>query len=473
MTSFRLLTEEQCGILKSFLLNEASAISLHQFFDKTYGEDLVNAVLQIDTTTKKKFAEWVLKTSLNQSNGAEVIKEFIKNGMMEKLFKVTLDNSMQVYNYSNLEEAEDAYYEYAESNKEMKPSYEDKAVAIYVPTSYHNLRAILKKKFGKTADTFVWCVANSSAESHWPEYTSNDKYNIFLIYNKKEGELFLWNNNPRHYTTNFKDWHDNSVSPTARAGLTYEAMNWLDSMSDDVSIYDVGAGELLISFFEGMANVYDTDPDDMYYHYVHLYDENDHVVCEDWCYSDLDVTEENDSLAIVRSHSRKEDSLVYINEKGGISYIAHKESIYVVATNKDGSYFIEIEDDYDEDRETYLLRNGKFHYIPVSITYNGYGTMKFLGSNQQFIFGQAYDDSWFLYNLETEDMILSSISEIVNDSSNPNIATFVMDSYFDVYDIDYDEDNVDYSNADGDWIVKVDLNSGEIVYVQGPSEEKE
>ena len=137
---FKLLTENQIQNLKTMLLTEATAISLHQQFDKAYGSDLINLILSIHTSNKKKFAEWVLKTSLQYPiDGDEIKNDYISDGTLQKMFDLTMSGKFQALSYRNLKDAYDAMREYEEANTDVSPKFEDEKIVIYVPSSYQEL----------------------------------------------------------------------------------------------------------------------------------------------------------------------------------------------------------------------------------------------------------------------------------------------------------------------------------------------
>lgn len=233
-----------------YLISEASEQSLHQYYDKYYDANLISKLLAIDTTTKKKFAEWVLKVILKElGEDYETINfmlaNYIKNGSLNTLFDAYNNGVFQPMSYKNIDVAINALEENNEiqtqKNIQLTPVYNDGTIMIYLPKSYIQLQNLLRTEFGKKVpEESHWCVVSSEASDYWSDYTKEGKFDIFLIYNSSQKKLYLWNNNPYRgrYTRypdtfNFNDWNDDVVSPTRVAMLTQGAIKFLNDVSNE------------------------------------------------------------------------------------------------------------------------------------------------------------------------------------------------------------------------------------------------
>lgn len=230
MVSNELLTE-QIGII----LKEATEKSLHQEFDGIFSERIVNYVLNIDTTNKKKFAEWVLKNSMNDRS---TLNDFLFDGIINKLFNATQKGEFQIFSYNNIEEAWKDYLEFVIDNKPMSAVYEDNDTAIYIPETANQLRNALLLDFEREPNKIKWCVAsNGDRESWWNKYTAHNSYNLYLILDKRSDLLYLWNEcddeDSEYYNmplyTEFSNEYNVPVDPMRI--LSPGAVNWLDKNS--------------------------------------------------------------------------------------------------------------------------------------------------------------------------------------------------------------------------------------------------
>lgn len=232
------------------LINEASEQSLHQYYDKYYDANLISKLLTIDTTSKKKFAEWVLKVILKDPGKDyetinSTLANYLKNGSLNTLFDAYNNGVFQPMSYKSIDVAINALKDNNEiaNQKSVKlaPVYNDGTIIIYLPKSYIQLQNLLRTEFGKKVpEESHWCVVSSEASIYWDDYTRKGTYDIFLIYNSSQQELYLWNNNPnkgRHTrypdTFNFNDWNDKVVSPTNVAMLTQGAIDFLNDVSNE------------------------------------------------------------------------------------------------------------------------------------------------------------------------------------------------------------------------------------------------
>lgn len=461
MKRFEFLTEAQVSMLQNMLLTEASAISLHQQFDKIFGRDVIESVLSVDSSPKKKFAEWVLKSSmLTHIDGEEIVDDYITDGTLKKLFDLTMSGKFQALSYDNLKAAYDAMAEYEEANADVSPAFEDDTIAIYVPSSYMQLRAILKRKYGKTADEAHWCVVGSSADENWSSYSDYDEYHFYLIYNKDKQKLFLWNDNPDYAYKMFNNWNDEPCSPFSDGGLTDEACKWLEHVSGTVSIYDVEIGVVLDYLLDGMAKIIDKNEDDLYYHDVDLYSD-DNIICRKWCYSKYALEIDKEDLAIVQNDDVDDYSVAFRDKNGNIQTLPRIDGY----NNFGDFYFFNFR--YGE----FALLNPSLGIFHKKFDINAYAVDNFTPIDEACNYAVINDG---LYGfLDGEFIIRHNIASVLSFDCNKNIVTLQMDEDFDEDELYYIADdgyedliqhnvNIDY------WVISIDLTSGAIVSIISP-----
>lgn len=258
-----ILIENIFNTIKTCILLEASELSLHQKFDKVYNSEDIDKLLQLDNTNKKKFAEWILKVIPNdvrRDSPKEELNFILNNGLvlLKELFYAYVNNVVQVHSYNKFIDAYMVYHNIKESNdyNRIKPVYDDGVISIYQLFSPKDLRDILSNKFLKNADESKWCLARRGNDAlgglaFWEEYTNNNQYDIFLIHNKNQNKLYLWNNNPekspyrkdgKPFYYEFNNGGNVSCDPIKDGNLTDDAIAFLDNktngkMSEIINYY--------------------------------------------------------------------------------------------------------------------------------------------------------------------------------------------------------------------------------------------
>lgn len=234
----------------SVLLNEASDVSLHQMYDKIYGSSIVDRCLEVDKSKKKKFAEWLLKTLPQVANRGldprEVIIRFKEMNALDMLFNTMVNASdFDIYSCKDVIEAMSRLREYQIDKNPISPSYHQDNIVIYEPENHLELQSLIKNIFKRTNKSdYHWCVIASAGDVMWDDYAyskdgRNERYKFFLIYNKTQGELYLWNNNPKK-DKEFNNWWNSPVDPKKVGGLTDDAMDWLNEQAGpNVDIYKI------------------------------------------------------------------------------------------------------------------------------------------------------------------------------------------------------------------------------------------
>ena len=335
------LTEKQLyGIIiesvSQILLTEASELSLHQKYDKIYGTELIDELLSIDQSNKKKFAEWVLKTIFE--NHADKAKDYLNRDLnhFDVIKPMAESYFHQEFQPLSFDDIESAYREYiriqkAKTFNSVKPVYNDGTIIIYNPKTTTELKDLLEIKFKKDPSTFHWCVADpheKEANSFWNVYTKNNKYKLFVVYNASLKKLFLWNNNPCKSPYNgtlicheFNNYGNKPCSPITDANLTEEAIGFLNqnssricSFDDVISYIDDGEPSELAMFADGILggryDLIDYHANDEYEHSIDLIDSRTgSLVYEEFCPSNCDAKFDDATLFVA---TQQEDFINYI-----------------------------------------------------------------------------------------------------------------------------------------------------------------
>lgn len=461
---FQFLNENQIYRLKNMLLTEASAISLHQQYDKVFGSNLIDMILAIDTSNKKKFAEWVLRSSvIHRIDGDEIKDDYIDDGTLKKMYDLTAIGKYQAMSYKYLKDAYDAMVEYEEANMNMSPAYEDEKIVIHVPTSYRHLQALLNKVYGKTRDAFHWCVAGSEANHYWSSYNNNDEYHYYLIYNKEKNELFLWNDNPTYAYKMFNDWNDKPVHPFSDGGLTRKAAYWIENQSGDASLYDVVPGEIrgYVFDWEEPCALIDRDENNVYIGDLDLFHSDDGIIEEKWCFGNFDVEINESNLVIVCNGDRDDYSIAYCTDDNKIVGISDRASSYSIV----GDYcFLDFDDTYIQ---ILLPTKGVlakiYRYANESFDGDNIYTFELLDNNWQ---NALINDC--IYSFANEYAELDHVEKIENIDRSQSTVTCCMDEYFELEDIDVDEENIQFDDSLNEWHVTINLETYDIISCIGP-----
>lgn len=248
-----------------YFLMEATQNSLRQMYGKYFDNDydVIDEIVCLDKSTRKKFAEWLIRTAINQSSqeGCKPIDVFYSlTNKINKLATASNNGEFQVFSYNTIDDAYEAYnrIKRSESYDEIKPVYSDDTIDIYMPQNRQELFDLCTLKFRKIEDEFHWCVLDNTpaaevfdkgegtvGDEHWNEYGEYDTYNFFLIYNKIQKKLYLWNNNPNTdwgdeelCCYQFNDWGNNTCHPINDACLTQGAINFLNTHSSEECSFD-------------------------------------------------------------------------------------------------------------------------------------------------------------------------------------------------------------------------------------------
>lgn len=241
MASYNELLTEQIGII----ISEASDRSLREMFSKTISEELIDKLLKIDTSSKKKFAEWFLKHIQKDDNMESYVNAAIGTGLIQKIFNAVKNGEFQVFNYSSIKHAVGNFYDLILDKKPLNCVYSDDKINIYIVEGHGQLRTSLINKFGKRANNIHWCIAcgdPDERDEYFDEYIYGG-YNVYLIQDKTTNNLYLWtdseNNNykemPRY--TEFNDWNNNTVDN--RQILTPGAIEWFKTNCKNVPFDDI------------------------------------------------------------------------------------------------------------------------------------------------------------------------------------------------------------------------------------------
>lgn len=466
---YKTLKEE----ISSLLLKEASDVSLHQMYDKIYGKDRVNRILALDTSSKKKYAEWVLKTLSKKAEGGNVGApswfDVTWDIHIVPLANAYLKNGFQPFSYDGLEYAYRAYDKILKSKKydKVKPTYDDGAIMIYTPLNAQELRELLEIKFRKDPRDFNWCVLGADGQNYWDKYGQNNTYQIFLIYNKNQNKLYLWNNNPNENPYHngllcyeFNNWGNVTCSPTDDAQLTEGAIKFLNEHSSNectfnnvIEYINNGGSNQFLVLYEGVLggryNIVDFDPEDVFEHDAALVScENGEIVYDNFC--DYSFNMEHDEKNIV----------IVSNSNGGydIGFIKQDGSLDVGYIDDDewGAYF--------RGTLAVALKNGLLIYdtttdvlIDTGIEYIEPSEVQFEGTeDNKFIVAKDEDTRFFLIRAKDGQTILElwDVTDYQRDTHR-NCITIEMS---DVYDY---EDDLSYFD---EVIVKKNLYNTIIEY---------
>lgn len=413
--------------LSECLLTEATEQSLHQQYDKMFGSQLIEDLLWYDTTPNKKFAEWVIKVCIKQNSKEpqKILIGYLHNSGQLTDLAQAVENGFQPYSFSDIETALENF-----GRKQIKPAvYKDDTIHIYNPSTYFELKALIKAVAKQPLDSFRWCVSSSDASTFWPQYTKDDEYQIFFIHNIKQNQFYLWNNNPSEdKRKQFNNQENNPVKPIETAGLTDGAVKFLDSKTEHDFVEDVNnmiSEETGMVLYEGILggryNLYDPNPDDLYHHNLQLWPTENQGDWIEFGNSAYDVLLDSPRLFIMIDNRYDDCSVAYVDENSEILF-GNEDKGW--GEEYDGIYYVT---NIPDKLVVYNQNNGNIHSYDIS-------SPIYIGSVGNFMLVQSDDYDVYYVIDHTNGKCVFKSSDIDDYAIYKNNIELYVDDDFDIDD---------------------------------------
>lgn len=386
---------------------------------KNIPEDIINALVDIDTTKKGSFSEWVLKTETD----FDVISQNIENGNLEKLCEYLKDKQAQGFDlqkYTSLSDALEAVGLGEVSPKnDYKVVYDSPTWRICIPNTYEASRNL-------GAGT-RWCTASSSP-NYYNNYTSNG--DLYINFDKRtteediDGVLRPYTRYQFHFPTHqFMDIHDYQIE-LYDIDMPKEVLDFYKSIGFDEDSFEndevrqerydrqrLDAGIHLWDDFYLLSEYnyeYDFDENDVWYAVFNISDDERDPVSHEWYRKDnVEYINKIEHFAIV------DDSIIvgYDNGNGGMSIGNAKIEEYALCENNQSVLYI------TDHSEVYWFKDG-FEY--------GIYPPKKIDNTSQIVYNEelSRETGFLLYELIGDTHTLISLNDFT-DNEDPCIKMII------------------------------------------------